>query len=172
MRGVIDIQSDITASVTRRRMSLLVAAALFLGVVVLVAVILSQFMSRMVITPVKVVGNVCTNVTRGNFEARVSIKNNDEIGILGDTVNTMVEGLRERFELSKYVSSSTLKALKGNLEGRKVQITLLFSDIRGFTSYSENRDPETVVHHLNALLNMQTRIIQECGGGYRQVRGR
>ena len=45
-----------------------------------------------------------------------------------------------------------------------MQITLLFSDIRGFTSYSENRDPETVVHHLNALLNMQTRIIQECGG--------
>lgn len=164
VRGVIDIQSDITASIMKQRSSLITTSSLFLGVVVLVAIILALFMKRMVITPVKVVGNVCTNVTRGNFDARVSIHRNDEIGLLGETVNTMVEGLRERFELSKYVSSSTLKALKGDSEGKKVMITLFFSDIRGFTSYSEQKEPESVVHHLNELLNMQTTIIRECGG--------
>lgn len=164
IRGVIDIQSDITASVQKQQQSLITAAALFLGVVALVALILSLFMKRMVITPVRVVGNVCTNVTRGNFDARASVKSNDEIGVLGERVNTMVEGLRERFELSKYVSSSTLRSLKGDSEGKKVRLTMFFSDIRGFTSYSERKGPEAVVHHLNALLNMQSTIIQECGG--------
>jgi len=162
--GVLDIRSDITASVLKQRRSVIIAAALFLLVAGLVSLILSMFMRRMVIIPVRIIGNACTNVTRGNFDARVAIRRNDEIGLLGETVNTMVEGLRERFELSKYVSSSTLKALKGDREGKKVMITLFFSDIRGFTSYSDRKEPEKVVHHLNELLNMQTSIIKECGG--------
>ena len=86
------------------------------------------------------------------------------MGLLGETVNTMVEGLFERFELSKFVSLSTIKSLKGDKAGQNVPVTLLFSDIRGFTSFSEDKPPETVVQYLNKVLNIQTEIIHRNGG--------
>ncbi len=164
VRGVIDIQNNITGSVGSQRNSLLIAAALFLGMVVVLTLILMQFLSRTVIKPVRAISGVCSRVTRGDFSSRVDIKNNDEIGSLGETVNTMVEGLYERFELSKFVSSSTIRSIGGKEEGKAVNITLLFTDIRGFTSYAEQHDAETVVGNLNKVLNAQTKIIHDCGG--------
>ena len=164
VRGVIDIRDDITESRLKQRNAIIVAGGLFLGMVILLAAILTGFMRRTVIKPVKIVGRVCEGVTEGEFSQRVSIKNHDELGRLGRTVNTMVEGLHERFELSKYVSTSTLESLRETKEGHLVSMTMLFSDIRGFTAYSEKRPPEKVVENLNKVLNIQTEIIHKHGG--------
>lgn len=164
VRGVIAIQDDITASRTRQRDSIFLAGSLFLGVVVVLAFILAIFMRRSIIKPIKVIGAVCSDVTNGVFDHKVKVTKKDEIGALGNTVNTMVEGLHERFELSKYVSSSTLESLGENKEGQKVSLTMLFSDVRGFTSYSDRHDPERVVHYLNATLNVQTEMIKNHSG--------
>ena len=43
-------------------------------------------------------------------------------------------------------------------------MTLFFSDVRGFTAYSENKSPEDVVESLNKVLNLQTEIIHRNGG--------
>jgi adenylate cyclase len=130
----------------------------------LLAAAISGFMRRTVIKPVKVVGQVCQKVTEGDFDQKVSLKNHDEIGRLGETVNKMVEGLHERFQLSKYVSSTTIDSLRETKKGHTESMTMLFSDIRGFTSYSEKHSPGQVVENLNTILNAQTEIIQECGG--------
>ncbi len=164
IRGVIDIRSNITDSVTKQRQSLIIAGGLFLGVVVVLAIWLSQFLTNSIIKPVKTIGEVCRGVTEGDFERRVSIPNNDEIGTLGDTVNTMVEGLHERFMLSKYVSNSTLESLRASKKGEIVPVTMFFSDIRGFTPYAESRGPEEVVRYLNEMLAMQTMMITKHGG--------
>jgi len=50
------------------------------------------------------------------------------------------------------------------LGGTRRQMTVLFSDIRGFTTYSENREPEEVVTILNEYLTEMTEIILEHGG--------
>ena len=94
----------------------------------------------------------------------MEIENRDEIGVLGETVNTMVQGLYERFQLSKFVSSSTIDSLSGKKDGVKESVTLFFSDIRSFTAYSEKKTPEEVVVNLNKILAFQTRIIHENGG--------
>lgn len=39
-----------------------------------------------------------------------------------------------------------------------------FSDIRGFTSYAEQHEPEMVVAELNRILELQAEIIHEHGG--------
>ncbi|MCE1239071.1 MAG: adenylate/guanylate cyclase domain-containing protein [Azonexaceae bacterium] len=44
------------------------------------------------------------------------------------------------------------------------EITVLFSDIRGFTSLSENRSPEEVVKLLNRYFDLQVTAIFENGG--------
>lgn len=164
VRGVLDIRNDITASVVAQRNSLVISSALFLGMVGFLAVLLTSFLRRTVISPVKEIGLVCSRVTEGDFDAHVQYAANDEIGRLGSTVNSMVTGLHERFELSKFVSSSTIESLTKDRQARDANITLFFSDIRGFTSYSERNTPETVVSNLNELMVFQTQVIQEHGG--------
>src|SRR5262249_27227160 len=41
---------------------------------------------------------------------------------------------------------------------------VLFTDIRGFTSFSENREPEQVVEALNQYFEICTRVILDYGG--------
>jgi len=82
----------------------------------------------------------------------------------------MVKGLQERLHLTKFVSDETLTAVKKvGLEGLKLggerkEVTILETDIRGFTSMSENMEPEEVVSLLNTYLDKQTEVIQSQGG--------
>jgi adenylate cyclase len=50
------------------------------------------------------------------------------------------------------------------LGGDKKELTILFSDIRGFTSLSEKMKPEELVHLLNEYLSDMTKIIMEQRG--------
>lgn len=164
IRGVIDINANITESSLTQRNSLIVSGSLLAALVVLLTIILTQFLKRSIISPVRSIRDVCIRVTEGKFDKKTEIEKNDEIGELAKTVNTMVEGLYERFALSKYVSSSTLKNLASGGEGKRSELTLLFTDIRGFTSYSERNPADSVITYLNSILNVQTEIIHEYGG--------
>lgn len=165
LRGVIAIQATMTGTVLEARNNIIIAAAIFIGMVLLLFVVLTGFLRRDIINPVTRIGQVCQAVTGGNFHEKVQIASRDEVGQLGETINLMVDGLYERYELSKFVSSSTIAAISDHAEnGVKTEITLFFSDIRGFTSFSEKLEPEAVVDHLNKILSIQTEIIQQHGG--------
>lgn len=164
IRGILDIRSDITASVLQQRNAVVSASGAFLLLVALVGFLMSRFISRQFIAPLREIGATCEAVTAGDFSRRSDVPNRDELGALSRTVNTMVEGLYERFVLTRFVSGSTLRALSGNSESRKEPLTFLFSDVRGFTSFTEKSEPEQVVETLNALLADQTAIITREGG--------
>lgn len=70
---------------------------------------------------------------------------------------------------SKYVSPILVKEIMDEpdqlkLGGDKKELTILFSDIRGFTSLSEKMKPEELVHLLNEYLSDMTKIIMEQRG--------
>jgi adenylate cyclase len=50
------------------------------------------------------------------------------------------------------------------LGGEKKELTVLFSDIRGFTSYSEGLDPEALVHLLNNYLDRMSEAVFQNKG--------
>ena len=50
------------------------------------------------------------------------------------------------------------------LGGRRVEVTVLFSDIRGFTTFSEKRDPEEVLEILNRYHEEMTASVMDHGG--------
>ena len=50
------------------------------------------------------------------------------------------------------------------LGGERREMTVLFSDVRGFTSLSERMDPEQVARFLNEFLTPMTRIVLDAGG--------
>ncbi len=165
VRGVIDIRHNVTLSVRKQRNAIALAGGSFVGMVAILSVVLGLFFKHAIIRPIQLIGRVCGQVSGGNFEVSVRIRNSDEIGRLGDTVNGMIQGLHERFKLSKFVSSSTLRSLsKATERGERVTLTLFFSDIRGFTAFSEKRQPEEVVEILNRILSIQTEIIHRHGG--------
>jgi len=70
---------------------------------------------------------------------------------------------------SSYVSKRIVDELirdpsKAKLGGDRKEITVLFSDIRGFTSFSEKHQPEEVVSLLNEYLGAMTTIVFEYEG--------
>jgi adenylate cyclase len=70
---------------------------------------------------------------------------------------------------SSYVSKRIVDELikdpsKAKLGGDRKEITVLFSDIRGFTSFSEKHQPEEVVKLLNEYLGAMTEIVFEHEG--------
>jgi adenylate cyclase len=50
------------------------------------------------------------------------------------------------------------------LKSRLCEASVLFADIRGFTAYSEGKDPEKLVEELNDYFEIATRVIIENGG--------
>ncbi|MCU0848184.1 MAG: adenylate/guanylate cyclase domain-containing protein [Spirochaetes bacterium] len=75
--------------------------------------------------------------------------------------------IRQTF--SKFVSKSVVDDLlkhpdKLKLGGDKKILTVLFSDIRGFTSISEKLTPEKLVEHLNEYLQSMTDIVIKYNG--------
>src|SRR5947209_18280549 len=50
------------------------------------------------------------------------------------------------------------------MRGSRKPVTMLFSDLIGFTTLSEKADPEELVRHLNEYLTKMTSVIFENGG--------
>lgn len=88
------------------------------------------------------------------------------------TFRVLTEQREKKFikqTFSKFVSKSVVDELlkfpeKLKLGGEKKILTVLFSDIRGFTSISEKLTPELLVEHLNEYLEDMTDIVFEFDG--------
>jgi len=76
-----------------------------------------------------------------------------------------VHDLFSRF-VPEPVVAEVLKNVDDDLRlgGRRQTVTVLFSDIRGFTTYSEAREPELVIDVLNHYLTSMTDVILGHGG--------
>jgi adenylate cyclase len=108
-------------------------------------------------------------VAAGDFHVRLDVPREDEIGQLARAFNDMTAGLRERADMAKFVSASTMEMIQrepapGVRAGERKVITVLFADIRGFTRFSEQRAPEEAVAVLNRYLSLQADLVKRFHG--------
>lgn len=110
-------------------------------------------------------------ITNGDYSVKVKNISNDELGVLSDTFNEMAESLKEkefiRDTFGKVVDPEIRDhLLSGNISlgGENCDVTVMFCDIRGFTSLSENMQPEVVVNLLNQYFTQMEKCISKNHG--------
>lgn len=137
----------------------------------LLACIGALIFARGVTTPILAIGQVAAKVGQGDFSARVSgVKSRDEIGDLSKRINEMIAHLGERMELMKFVSAGTMTAIQSadqtgiSRGGQRRRVSVIFTDIRGYTEFSERVPPEIVIEALNQYFDVQTEIVNEFDG--------
>jgi adenylate cyclase len=106
-------------------------------------------------------------VLRGNLGHRVPVARRDEVGFLASAFNEMAGGLEERARIrdvmDKVVSPEVAHELLARgvaLGGELRAATVLFADVRGFTTLAERTSPEELLEVLNAYLTAMTRAIE------------
>lgn len=170
IRGVVGVTTSMAAINTTIEENQLYSIIAGIVTIILVWIVLRIFMKLVVVNPIGTIGNVVREVGNGNFTVFAKVKSKDEIGELGLRINEMIIGLRERFHLEKFVSKQTVDYVQRasemgvKLGGERKVATVFFSDVRGFTAYSEKVEPERVVAMLNSILSKQAAIVKKYGG--------
>jgi adenylate cyclase len=171
--GVVRIgysMADFVAAQARSRMMLAAMAFLF----ALIGVGIALYMAMRISHPIRVLALAARSIGQGELDKKVKIKSGGrETRELGESFNQMVDGLRERDfvkdTFGKYMSKQVADEILKNPEsiilgGKKQEVTILFSDIRGFTSFSESHPPEVVIHHLNEYMSAMVDVVIKYEG--------
>jgi adenylate cyclase len=137
----------------------------------LVSGIAGVFVARGVTRPIISLSEGVRRIMRGDYRARVPVKTRDELGDLASAFNSMAIGLEERDKahdlLGKSVSPEVARELlKSEIElgGEIREVTILFSDLRGFTMLSETQSPQALVEQLNSYFTAVTAAVESMGG--------
>jgi len=136
-------------------------------VALLVASLVSIQVSRGMSRPIELLVDASHKIAAGDYKVKVEVGTKDEIGRLASAFNDMTDGLRKRQEimdktLSRDVAEEFLKGTDRRPDRRVV--TIVFMDIRGYTSGTEGMDPGDVVVMLNELMDLLSGAIVRNGG--------
>jgi adenylate cyclase len=160
---VTDIRLIVRRNLTYALGVLGVAAAISIGIG-------SRVASRMS-TALKRVTDALRRVEQLDYVHVDAVRTGDEIEDLAQGFNRMVDGLKERDKLrhtfGKYMTATVLEHLlagKVSLGGESLRVTILFTDIRSFTSISESMDPQQLVGLLNEYFTEMVGIVMQEDG--------
>jgi len=146
---------------------------LLTAVITMLGIPLSLILSTYFSGPIRKLGEGAKALGTGQLNYRVRIKRNDELGDLALAFNRMAEDLelKEKIKDSfgRYVAPEIVEKILANpddkwMKGLKVEVTVLFVDIRGFTALAEKKDPEGIVDVLNAYFSQVTEAVIKHGG--------
>jgi class 3 adenylate cyclase len=150
-----------------------IAAAVFVSIAVALTLTfgLSVLLASSVVAPITRLQEATTRVARGDLTTRVPVVASDETGALTRAFNRMVSGLQERERLREafgtFVDPELAErvAREGtDLRGEEVDVSIVFLDVRGFTTFAERTPAPEVVARLNALYEVVVPIILAHGG--------
>jgi class 3 adenylate cyclase/HAMP domain-containing protein len=164
-----------------------IITALISALASVLLVIFSNMLTGPLAKTVKMMNAIIKN---GDMSGRVAVEYNDETGNLARTFNIMTAGLEDAYReikkhafdaviarkkeqrvrqiFQKYVPKDLIDkffaAPESMLVGDNRDLSVLFSDIRGFTTISEAMKPDDLVNSLNRYFSDQVDIIMNRNG--------
>ena len=138
---------------------------------------LSLLFSRSILLPMAEIRLAAREARAGDFSLRVPVLTADEIGRLAIDFNGLMDGMQERDRLETALETfsdpAIVEAVKtedsSTLITSEADITVLFVDILGFTSFAERTTPQGVVDRLTDYFDMVVPAIERNGGHVNQM---
>jgi class 3 adenylate cyclase len=174
LRVGISLASVDRAAARARRTALLIGA-----LSLLVGLVGSWLLARRLVRPIRRLGASAAQIASGDLAHRASIDRADEIGELAGNFNEMTTALEasfgqlrrtlatfERFVPQKFLAVIAPEGIE-KIEvgvGAPRRISVLFSDIRGYTKMSEGMQPLEVFNLLNQYIAAMGDEISKAGG--------
>ena len=167
---------------TRYRLRLIgiVGTMLLLGIGALFALWFAYRVSR----PIMRLRDAVERIGQGNWSQRVPEEGAVEVRNLGSSFNALGKQLTQYIEkrdfvrdtFGRYLSQEVVARLLTSEDGLQLggesrEISMIMSDIRGFTTVTENMRPEQVIFFLNRYLARMVDIIHNRGGVVDEIMG-
>jgi adenylate cyclase len=150
-------------------MDLLVVAALAISFIA--SLWLTALLAGSVAAPIVALRDATQRLGGGDLSTRVPVATTDETGALARSFNAMAIGLGERERLrdafGTFVDPDLAERVleEGtDLSGDEVEASMLFLDVRGFTTMSEGSSAREIVGKLNELYDLCVPVVTRRGG--------
>jgi adenylate cyclase len=157
-----------------------------LGINVLIALFVSftisfelvVLLSRSILRPIEDLEAATERIRQGRFDEHVPVTTSDEFGELSSAFNQMVEGLAERERLRDALGTYLDEEVAQHLisedfapTGEEVEVSLVFCDVRDFTTAAAESNASDVVARLNELFECIVPIVARHRGHIDQFIG-
>jgi class 3 adenylate cyclase len=165
------LRKDAELTTSKQHQVTVIAAVLTLLAAIL-GLVFSMLVSAGVTRPVRRLLEGARAVEAGDLDKMVTVTSQDEIGHLTTAFNQMIEQLRlkERIRetFGKYIDPRVVEGLIDRpalaAEGQRRVMTVLFCDVKGFTSTSEGMTPQGLVKVMNRYLSTMSAPIRQHEG--------
>jgi adenylate cyclase len=122
--------------------------------------------------PIRDLAEGTERVASGDYDQRLPVVQDDDLGALSASFNRMQAGLVERQRLQTAFGTYVDPALAARLlqqgddvfTGERRQVTVMFVDVRDFTPFAEANTAEDTVARLNALFEIVVPAVVDAGG--------
>lgn len=139
------------------------------------AAVLAYWLTQRMIGPVRLLEDGVARIGAGQFEHRISLATGDEFERLATRFNEMASELavsQERSErisrLKRFLAPQVAELIDRTgddrvLDGRRVEVVVVFCDLRGFTAFSAQAEPETIMGVLGEYYDAIERVVSAHG---------
>lgn len=145
---------------------------IFVGAVGIAFCLLTAWLSSVLIqTPVRALRAAAQRVSEGDLDVEIHLRRADDFGPLIEDLNDMFVSLREKEHLQETFGrhmgeKAAIRILERNPEadGVSEDITVLFADIRSFTTRASQHPPQDIVALLNRFLTCAVEAVERHDG--------
>ncbi|KAF1080051.1 MAG: Adenylate cyclase [Candidatus Rifleibacterium amylolyticum] len=139
------------------------------GYAILLVMVLSLLFAEFIIKPVNIFSEGIQKLSNEEYGIIIDKFSNDEFSLMTSAFNKMSAALRQREMIKRLVSEKLIEQVEKSDKAEKnrteeVEISVVASDIRGFTSISEKFSPSEVVELLNNYFTAMEKAISENHG--------
>lgn len=164
--GLYSWQSALDAEQDLRNHILALACLTLVG-----ALVLSLVIAHNLSIPIHQLLDGTAEIRKNNFAVRVPVRERDEFGQLAESFNAMAEGLAQKEKYhhllnlmaDREVAEQLLQSPLA-LSGETREVSVLFCDIRGFSTLTEAMPPQQIVTLLNEHMTALTRVVYQHRG--------